>query len=149
MQKKHSVWSACFEYFNGNPRLLRLRSAQALAGMTIAKFTSVPSERPRSSQWYPSALRAWCVRRSRLLPERHWRTFVLSLRSSTKCWARSCANKFARDSRPTHLHFVQHPSARIYENKFSCISRLVGVCHWRATLVLSMPLRFWRWYPAE
>ena len=26
------------------------------------------------------------------------------------------------------LHFVQHPSARIYENKFSCIAHLVGVC---------------------
>ncbi len=33
-----------------------------------------------------------------------------------------------RDSRPTHLHFVQHSSARIYENKFSCITRLMGVC---------------------
>ena len=48
--------------------------------------------------------------------------------ASAKCWPRSCPRKRGRDSRPTHLHFVQHPSARIYENKFSCIARLVGVC---------------------
>ncbi len=31
-KKKHSVWSACFECLKGDSRLLRLRSAQVLAG---------------------------------------------------------------------------------------------------------------------
>ena len=29
-------------------------------------------------------------------------------RSNTKCWSRSCPSELGRDSRPTHLHFVQH-----------------------------------------
>ena len=35
-------------------------------------------------------------------------SLVLSRYSSTKCWSRSCPNKFGYDSRPTHLsYFLQ------------------------------------------
>ena len=35
---------------------------------------------------------------------------VLSLRSSTKCWPRSCPSKLGHDTRPTHLSYCLPPT---------------------------------------
>ncbi|MBR2091556.1 MAG: hypothetical protein IJ905_14700 [Fibrobacter sp.] len=56
----------------------------------------------------------------------------------------SCFSSLAfRFTRLTHLHFVQHSSARIYENKFSCITRLASVCRLSSIVLIAFLLGLW------
>ena len=56
--------------------------------------------------------------------------FVLSLRSSTKCWPRSCPSKLGRDARPTHLFILRlwhcKPHYQIDNGKLFCGCKIIA-----------------------